>query len=124
MLNRAAQRFAEVLAEVVVLDLEAAQRGAVAERLAESESALLVGSRRGPAERLHVREQVEQLADVLRSRVATHVVVELHAFNVHRSRLADDVQQVLAGIHGHSVVVEQKHFQVLLTLRMIKKVRA
>ena len=117
--NRAAQRLATVLPEVVVLDLQAAQRGAVAERLAEGQSAFFVRSRRGPAEGFDVREQSEQFADVLGASVATHIVVELDAFNVHGRRLADDVQKVLAGIHGHSVVVEQNHFQILLSLQMI-----
>ena len=96
----------------------------MAERLAESEGAFFVRSRRGPAEGFDVGEQGEQFADVLRASVATHVIVELDAFNVHGRRLADNVQKVLAGVHGHSVVVEQNHLQILLALRMRSSIRS
>ena len=116
--HRVGEQRAAVLAEVVVDDLQMAQRGAASKSAAQRSGALFVRTSRGPAEILDVRQQGQQLCYVLRSLVATHVVEELQTLDIHRRVVPNDVQQILAGIHRHPIVVKQKDLQILLSLQI------
>lgn len=116
--HRVSEQRAAVLAEVVVHDLQMAQRRTAGKGVAQRNGALLVRTSRRPAEILDVGKQGQQLRYVLRSLVATHVVEELQTLDVHRRVVPDDLQQILAGIHRHPIVVKQKDLQILLSLQI------
>ena len=116
--HRVSEQRAAVLAEVVVHDLQMTQRRTAGKGVAQRNGALLVRTSRRPAEILDVGKQGQQLRYVLRSLVATHVVEELQTLDVHRRVVPDDLQQILAGIHRHPIVVKQKDLQILLSLQI------
>ena len=116
--HRVSEQRAAVLAEVVVHDLQMTQCRTASKGVAQCNGALLVRTSRRPAEILDVGKQGQQLRYVLRSLVATHVVEELQTLDIHRRVVPDDLQQILAGIHRHPIVVKQKDLQILLSLQI------